>query len=173
MLRKIVLASALVFGINASASDWDATPLIGIEGGGVIGHTPGSFTESNENGVSGGVKLGAESDEYRAYISGRLYDVGDLDYMQSVGLEVQYLIPLNDSMNVFLGGNGGWIRLNGNTGTESRGYFGGDVGVDLDINDKFGLEVGYRLSKIDDAGSKYGVQYISNISAALIFKLPN
>ncbi len=173
MLRKIVLASALVFGLNATAGDWDATPLIGIEGGGVVGHTPGGFTENNENGVSGGLKLGAESDEYRAYISGRVYDVGDLDYMQSVGLEVQYLLPLTDSMNIFLGGNGGWIRLGGNNGTESRGYFGGDLGVDFEINKKFGVEIGYRLSRIDANGNEFGVQYLSTVSGGLIFKLPN
>ncbi|MEA3522831.1 MAG: hypothetical protein U9R50_07630, partial [Campylobacterota bacterium] len=138
-----------------------------------------------------GLKIGAESDEYRLFLDAKYYHVGgDFDYANSIGGSFQYLLSFTENMNFFFGINGGLMNLKvvddsiGVSYEYSDPYIGGDIGFNLELSEKLGLELGLRYLNInaentqyyidDESGETfsrtYTVEQMINLYASVIFK---
>ncbi|WP_345975199.1 hypothetical protein [Sulfurimonas sp. HSL3-7] len=190
-MKKVLGSVLLLTSVYATAGEnyfqtaWDAKGLIALEG--AFGTAQTKLTESspsggdhvilNENGTSfgGGLKLGGESEDYRFFLSARYHDVEDYDYVSTVGLEMQYLIRAGEHFNIFLGLNGGLMSAQTTIGeteyTTNNPYAGADVGVNIDIVDNFGVELGIRANKsLGDQNEIGTVDYLAEGYASLVFK---
>jgi len=164
-------------GMSASADEsyfqdeWDAKGLIGVE----VGYMGTEYKEvRTKNGVpvedindnpiidkkttsspSIGLKLGGESKHYRAFVEGRLWTTGNDNYKTgaTVGAALQYLVRLNNQFNIFLGINGGVAN---SLDAQWDPYAGGDVGVNIDFSETYGIEIGGRYSAVDVNSDDYG-----------------
>jgi len=174
----------LVLGINAHAAEKRSLSegyagLIGIEVG-YIGtemqnsHLPGNivsgnllYTEKRDN-ASLGLKLGGESRHYRAYIDMRVWKDSDYGTSGTIGGAFQYLIPVGEKFNFFLGLNVGGINT---VDSEFDLYYGGDAGINFDMTDNLGLEVGVRYSDVDvNAKDIEKADYFYQGYVAVVFK---
>lgn len=159
---------ALGVGAVANASDiqerTDVKGLIGIE----VGYMGTDFKENtgnydiNDNPIieqksssspALGLKLGAESKHYRAFVEGRIWSTDEYDNGTTFGGALQYLIPLSDIFNIFIGVNGGVINTHN---SEWDMYAGGDGGVNFEVTDNFGIEVGGRYSGVNVNSDEMG-----------------
>lgn len=157
-LLKVVLASLAFMTTMAYASIDDfgdnTYSLIGIEGG------YGSFdfehglvaskkTETKSFG-EGALKLGAQTDDYRLFLSGRYYSIPGFDYAYSMGAEAQYLANVSQYMNIFIGFNIGVMNFKYEADTtvakisDKKDYYGGDIGVNLHLMESLDFEIGAR-----------------------------
>jgi len=172
MLKKILLPIVMVMGINAYAEEGNDKGLIGVEVGyiGTKYNTPGmQATETDENGAASiGLKLGAEGRHYRVFVEGRYWNTDAYDNAVSAGLALQYLIRPTETMNIFLGVNTGFISST----DKSKGdpYYGGDIGVNFDLQENLGLEVGARYSDVDEGREDYAVGEFYQMYVSVIFK---
>ncbi|GEM_PF-3463431 len=186
MLKKLILPTILVLGVNASAAqskyqDSDAKGLIGVEFG-MIGTDYQVHSKANiADGVninksttytpSIGLKLGSESEDYRFFIESKIWNTDKYSYGSTVGASMQYLLRFNSSLNVFMGLNGGVINI---TKSNWDLYAGADAGINLGFIENFDLELGTRYSSVDinsDASGRVSAFYQLYVSA--IFKLPS
>ena len=131
-----------------------------------------------------GVKIGAESDNYRVFLSARTYDTGnDLNRLNTYGGEIQYKFNFAKIANFFVGANGGIadIRISDNPGTSTypaakaqSTYYGGDLGFNIHATSRFDIELGYRYSKIKDditqGTNVYNVDYLSGLYGSFIVR---
>ena len=190
MLRKSVGSLMLLAGVYASAGEnyfqtaWDAKGLIALEGGAGVANvkqtqdiTGGVYVQnsSNEAVVSAGLKLGGESENYRLFVSARYHNVQDFDYVATVGGELQYLIRAGESFNVFLGLNGGMMSSQRTIGTDeysiNNPYAGADAGINIDITEHFGIELGARInSTFTNSDNPANIAYLAEGYGSLVFK---
>ncbi|MEJ2468134.1 MAG: hypothetical protein P8Y65_04240 [Campylobacterales bacterium] len=172
MLKKIMLPALLVMGMSAHADEDSVKGLIGV-GAGYIG------TEYNEEGSGGdssdtvgapsfNLKLGAEGRFYRAFIDGSFWYTDEYHSAGTLGVALQYLIRPAEAFNIFLGVNGGYINTIGDT--EGDAYYGVDAGVNLDLSENFGIEVGGRAAGVSGGNSDYAATAFYQGYANLIFK---
>lgn len=164
MLRKLALPAVLVMGIDAFALDIEAMResestkgLIGLEVG-YIGSkyqydTGNSDIEGNHirqkidsNSAAFGFKLGAESEEFRIFVDTRIWNSEKYNNGWTVGAALQYLIPLDEALNAFIGVNGGGVNVK--NGQWDR-YIGGDAGINYHLSDSMDFELGGRYSGTD------------------------
>jgi len=159
-LRKIVLASIMtVAPLAASEYTFDTHSLLAIEGAysetsvDVIAGTPKTY---DKGAASLGFKLGAESENYRIFLSARAYDADNLSYLNTYGAEVQYLFNFSKIANFYLGGSGGLAKYKvPHDGTDSAVaadsmYYGGDAGFNIHATELVDLEIGARIISIQD-----------------------
>ena len=191
MLRKSVGSLMLLASVYASAGEnyfqnaWDAKGLIALEGAVGTGQTKltqpavggGDFVVTSESNtaVGAGFKLGGESEFYRLFLSGRYHEVDNYDSVVTLGMEMQYLIRAGENFNVFLGINGGVMNSQATVGaieySASNPYAGADAGVNIDIIDNFGVEVGVRMNKSLSGSDEIGsVDNLIEGYASLVFK---
>ncbi len=187
VFKKVVLASMLVSAplmAEYSFND-DMYSLFAIEGG------YSTFdVERNEAGVPAsikkydmahaGLKIGAQSKNYRVFLSGRYYDAEDFNYATTLGAELQYMFNFAKYADFFLGVNGGIINMRFNpegeevSRTISDPYYGADVGFNLHLADEFDFEIGAKIMQIDAHNDKSGINYkFDNLVsgyASIIFK---
>lgn len=127
-----------------------------------------------------GIKIGAQTNNYRLFLSFRNNFVDGYDSSYSYGLEAQYLMNFSKYVNLYLGVNGGMINsifddsLANSREVESS-YVGGDVGVNLHLGSTIDFEIGARLSVLNDPiniqnGVEYTFGYISTGYASFIIK---
>jgi len=190
-MKKVLGSVLLLTSVYATAGEnyfqnaWDAKGLLALEG--AFGQGQAKLTQVNPSGgehvilnesksaFGGGFKLGGESEAYRLFLSGRYHSVSDFDAVYTAGAEMQYLIRAGEHFNIFLGINGGLMSTQMTVGTTeyttTNPYAGGDVGVNLDIIDNFGLELGVRFNKnlgsTTDIGS---IDYMTEGYVSLVFK---
>lgn len=185
MLRRLVLPAVLVMGINAGADDsalqgeWNSKGLIGVEVGymGTAYRTDTGNSDINDDpiidddtasNVSLGLKFGAETKFYRAFLEGRIWNSDDYNRASTLGGALQYLIPVGKMVNIFLGINGGAIN---SIDAEWDPYFGGDAGVNVNFSEDYGLEIGGRYSDVDVKSTDYGkVDSFYQLYVTAIFK---
>ncbi len=186
-LKTIVLATTLIASsLVASDSEYsfNSYSLVGIEGGySSLDYERGSSLNNTQERVGvahAGLKLGAETDNYRVFLSGRyFYDSGDTyDYITTYGVEVQYKFNVSKKLDFFIGGNGGLANMkfkgvdaSGVKETFSRTlqspYFGGDIGANIRLADSTVLEFGGRVMSIQAENTKNATTYrIGNIVSA-------
>jgi hypothetical protein len=204
-MKRIGMKSVVVFfvgmllSVSLSAYDSTSRSLVGIE----TGYGQFDYSASNDDNINMGrtsssedfgilgLKIGAQTDEFRLFIDAHYYQVGGaFDYANSYGLSFQYLIAITKDLNFFIGLNGGLMNLKvvdsaiGKSYEYSDPYFGGDVGFNYDIYNTLALEVGLRYINInadnkqyykdtdtgDTLSRTYKVEQMINIYTSLIFK---
>lgn len=174
--------SLVVCSLNADVS-MPKNSLIGVEGGSSsidISASDGSY-DKNYPLAHIGLKIGAESDSYRAFISGRYYQGDRFDYLNTLEFSLQYILNFSSNFNFFLGANVGRVNLKmedkiGQTRELTDSYIGGDLGANIHLGDSFDLELGARLINIDASHVKgtpaVTYQFDSMVSgyASIIYK---
>jgi len=186
---SLLLASSLIgVSLNAQSPDFDTDTfsLLGLEGGySSLDYEGGTRLNNTQNRVSlahAGLKLGAETQDFRVFISGRYYydQNRDYDYIVAYGGELQYKFNVAEAINFFIGANAGYasmkFRASGETfsRTFNEPYFGGDAGTNIHMGKSVDLEIGARVMSIQGENTINNVTYrVGNIVsgyASLIFK---
>ena len=193
MLKKVLSAAVLLAAVNASAgenyfaNEWDAKGLIALEGSGgsanLIYKDPTTiYATETESIGSVSLKLGGESKHYRLFLAGTYYQLDAPDTSKStagsLGLQVDYLIRAGEHFNIFMGLNGGLMYTNfeydvlGITTYDSNtdAYYGGQAGVNIDIIDSLGVELGIRGKYVSTANDVYTIDNMIEGYAAIVFK---
>ncbi|MDQ7043339.1 MAG: hypothetical protein Q9M34_07375, partial [Sulfurimonas sp.] len=176
----------MVTPVVSTAADYDfqSNSLMGVEvGGSSIDYTYNNANSPQDVTVSSlGLKLGAETKDFRAFIDGKyFYDSSSTyDYIVTYGGALQYKLNPSKLFNIFLGVNAGIanIRFIPADGSPYRSmsspYFGGDLGVNIHLGNTMDLELGGRVMSIQDTNTINNVEYrignIVNAYASLIFK---
>ncbi len=186
-LTKIALATMIIVAPlaaeeNNSEYTYNTHSLFAIEGGisDITTEKSGSDMEKNEL-ASAGLKIGAQSDNYRAFLSARYYDVSDFSHMNMYGGELQYLFNFSNFANFFIGANGGVadIQIKAQNGLDSEKvssmYYGGDTGFNFHAGDAVDIEIGARYMSIQDGEiiqgpNAYDVSSVVTAYASLIFR---
>jgi hypothetical protein len=174
MLKKIILPALLLIGINANADDTKG--LVGVSVGYIntTYNAPGTTgTQTDDVGApSIGLKLGAEGEFYRVFVDASYWHTDQYNHAGTLGAAIQYLMwpgwP-KKTFNIFIGLNGGVINTIGDSDTNP--YYGADLGVNLNLSDSFGIEIGGRAATVTGTADKdyYATQFYQGYVSA-IFK---
>ncbi len=190
-LSKVIVATILVASsLMAESSDdskyqFNINSLIGFEGG----YSEFDFermgaaavTRKRVNMGHGGFKIGAESDDYRLFLSARVYDTSGFDHMRTYGVELQYKLNFSKMANFYFGINGGLVEmkyvdvLNSNLAVKMDDhYLGADAGVNIHLGDSVDFEMGARFMSLDGNEKVNSIEYkldkIVTGYASIIFK---
>ena len=131
------------------------------------------------NFTSAGIKIGAQTKEYRIFLSSRYHTLSDFDYAYTLGGEFQYLFNFSKYANFYLGVNAGIAEMSfddskNQTRTISDPYYGGDAGFNIHIQDSLDIELGARVMSLNAQNIQNDVAYsFDNIVSgymSLIFK---
>lgn len=150
-------------GLSMSALNDDGTP---------------AFDETT-NYAHAGIKIGAQNENYRIFLSARYNKIDDFDYAYTMGVEFQYLINFSKHANLFLGAGMGMAEMEylddkNFVRTISDPYVGGDIGVNYHVNESIDLELGVRLISLDANNLKNDITYtfdtITTGYTSVIFK---
>ncbi len=159
--------------------------LVGFEGGytsfDVEKNQPSTAADVTKyNKGEAGLKIGAQTQNYRAFLSIRDYFVNGYDYFVTYGAEVQYLFNFSKYANFFIGANGGILdarfKIDGEaqTRTLSDPYYGGDIGFNFHAGKYVDIEIGGRVMASDAKNTKNSITYkLDNLVtgyASLIFR---
>jgi hypothetical protein len=186
LVATLFVASSLVAeSIDDSEYRFNTSSLIGFEAGYSAfdyERTTSGVTDEKKtvNFNHGGIKIGAESSNYRLFLSARAFDGGDFDYARAYGVELQYLLNFSKMANVFFGVNIGKVDMrfadtsNNKSVKLSDTYMGGDVGLNVHLGKSVDLEIGTRLMSLNasatDGAVKYDFDNIVTGYASIIFK---
>jgi hypothetical protein len=182
MLSTMLVGSALVAG--TSEYEIDTYSLVGVEAG------FSSFDYERDDGsnvqrttgelMHGGIKIGAQSKNYRVFLSARYYDLTDFDYARTYGVEGQYMFNFSEIANLYIGVNAGTTDMklidvnNNSTVKVYEPYYGGDVGANIHFGDSIDWEIGVKYmtinSTIDKNSIKYNFDRIITAYTSLIYK---
>lgn len=181
VLKKVLLVSVLVGSslMAESSSKFDSSSLIGLEFG--SGNIDVSSTGYDETFTSphAAFKIGAETNNYRLFLSARYFTGSDFDALSTLGGEFQYLLNVADFMNFFIGLNAGVadIEFTDNANLSrvvSETYFGGDAGFNFHVGNSFDVELGARIMGIQAkhtlGGATYTFGNITSGYASIIYK---
>lgn len=186
-MKKIIINLSILITLISSSAAMDSldiykgTSLVGIEG------TYNTFDISNDAAYSDelvylatGIKIGAQTDGYRLFLSARNNFIPTYDYSYAIGAEAQFLMNFSSVANMFMGINTGTLSLKfddeaGLNRKVSSKYFGGDIGLNLHLSDTSDLEIGARKIRLTEpshlqGGVTYSFENITNIYVSLIFK---
>ena len=187
---KIAVVGLLMTLTSLSADNYfDGTSLAGIEGSyGAMNSelsyaaNPAAYNQKMTDLAGLGIKIGAESESYRIFLSGRYYaDMRDeYEYIATVGGEVQYIFHNTAKNNIFIGVGAGLanmkfaIEVESFSRTLSDPYIGGDIGMNFHMRKYLDLEMGVRVISIQAENSRNNVTYrlntIANAYASIIYK---
>jgi len=167
-LSKVVLVTMMAtVPLMAGNYSYNTHSLFAIEGGATnidverAGAT-GGFDITKTNLPNIGLKLGAEGENFRAFLGGRYYDAKDFDALSTLGGELQYLFNFSKHANFFLGANAGKafikIATDGTVPSVSTSsvYYGGDAGFNFHASEMIDLEIGAKYMALD-VNEKVGV----------------
>lgn len=176
MKKSALFIVGVLLSTTLAANPWSTTSLIGIEGG--IGQIDADGEAHNL--VSGGIKVGAQTERLRLFLSGKLYSIDGFESANAIGGELQYLLPLNETFKMFIGLNGGQMSLEVDTTEGIRKlqtpYFGGEAGINMALSDTVDVEIGGRIISLDYSHSlgnvTYSVNSIVQGYASIILKFP-
>ena len=162
--------------------------LIGIEGGAtsinsdVDDHNANTSKAVNKTVENIGIKIGAESYNYRIFLTANYYTNPDdsYDYVGTYGGQLDYLMNVSSIMNLYIGINGGLTNMKFIAPNETSKrliadpYYGADAGLNFHATKLIDLELGARLMMLDAVNTKNNVSYTFNnfVSgyASIIFK---
>jgi len=169
-----VLLPALLFSSAAMADGvvYPTQSLLGIEGGVTninydISNKKSTVNKTVENL---GVKIGAQSYDYRVFLSMNYYTNPDssYDYIGTYGGQLDYLLNISSKTNIYLGVNAGIANMKFTAPNEvtkrtiSNPYYGVDAGVTLHRTRFVDLEFGARFMMLDATNRKNNVTYTFN-----------
>lgn len=185
-MKKIIfkiIISALVLSTSTFASivESDTKSLVAIEGSynsfDVVNDA--SFSEKVIHGALG-FKVGAQTDEYRIFISARNNFIPNYDNAYTMGAEVQYLMNYSSKANMFVGFNAGYLKFEFEDEASLRrkistNYYGGDIGFNLHLSEVLDFEIGAKVIKLRDpshlqSAVTYNFDNITSIYMSIIFK---
>ena len=196
MLKKVLSSAMILVAMNASAgenyfdNEWDAKGLIAIEGAGgamnLVNQNATSISTDDSTGAgSVALKMGGESKYYRLFIEGRYFlmdaDGYETSKAASLGVQIDYLIRAGEHLNIFMGLNGGGIyskfQENPSSSTTSSpqftnqdAYAGVQAGVNIDIIDNLGIELGLRAKHVFTDPDVVSISNMYDGYAAIVFK---
>ena len=190
-LAKLILTtSVLALPLLGASTEYtyDSFSLVGIEGGynyidaAIATTTPATYRQDNKSLGHLGLKIGAETENYRVFLSGRYYKGQDnaFDYIATYGGEIQYLFNMFNGANFFIGANGGVANMKfviqGEpfARTISSPYVGGDMGFNIHAGDGVDFELGGKYMSLNSVNDKSGTSYqfnsVLSAYASIIFK---
>ncbi len=182
-LTQIALAASLLSLPAFAVADDEYNSLLGIEGGYSnvnVETNTGTNTKIQKSGFGNvGLKIGAESKNYRAFLSARYYDAKDFSKLNTLGAEFQYKFNFAKQANFFLGANVGkaFMRISDNihpSVTAEPIYVGADAGLNFHASKLIDLEVGARYMNLGETVEQAGVTYdfssLTTAYASIIFK---
>jgi len=181
-LTKVVLATLMA---TAPVMAFDTVSLFAVEGG-----YSNLSADVNQNGYtvqdSGmgnfGLKLGAEGENYRVFLSGRYFLAEEGNTVATAGAELQYKFNFSEPVDFFIGVNGGAAYLKAGPSDDgvlpsvstTAPYMGGDVGFNFHATPEVDLELGIKYMHISDTvtqgSTTYDFNSISTAYASVIFK---
>jgi len=177
-IQKIALVSALMVMPLMASDDIDdeiTYSLIGVEAG--YGKISTEITDKSGANVVFktddinlahlALKLGAESEHYRIFLSGSYAQDSDsfFDYVMNYEVEGDYLFNFSRYANFFVGIHGGitYMKFVRPTETFSRtidsSYYGGNVGFNIHATRSIDVELGARYSVMDAVNTKSDIEY--------------
>lgn len=190
---KIFLAAALTVGSLFASDDlfdYKSYSLFGIEAG--YGSISSEMTNTNTSPVTFktndtqisnvGLKIGAQSENYRVLLSARYAKDFDstFDYIANYEAEMDYLFNFSRQANFFIGVSTGMVYtkfiMPGEpfSRTTSSAYYGGNAGFNIHMSRLIDLELGGRMMLLNTSNIKSGVEYklndIVNGYVSIIFK---
>ncbi len=169
VVSALLITSSLMADESPSLYSYDGVySFVGIEGG--IGRLDverddGTISTINKKDMyGGGLKIGAQTDDYKIYLNANYYDADDFDYMTTYGVGLQYMFNFSKVMNAFLGVNAGVANMRflipGETSrTISDPYVGGEAGLNIHLGKTIDLELGARILSMDAENTKGGITY--------------
>ena len=185
-LVGLLVASSLYAGSKSNDPyAFNVTSLVGVEGGftsfDVEKNQPNTSADITKyNKASAGLKIGAQTENYRAFLSIRNYFINSYDYFVTYGGELQYLFNFSKIANFYIGVNAGLLdarfKVDGEeeSRTLSDPYYGGDLGFNIHLGESLDIELGGRIMASDAQNKKNDVTYkFDNLItgyASLIFK---
>ncbi len=182
---KIAGLSILLSVSSLAAYEFQTKSLVGIEGGyNNLPYENGTSINNEQYSAKvghAGLKLGAETEDFRVFLSGRYYmGESSYDYIATYGAELQYKLNATDIMNFYIGANAGVANMKFRASGESFSrtiqdlYLGGDIGTNIHLGEDTDLEIGARVMSIQAENTKNSVTYrIGNLVsgyASIIFK---
>ncbi len=187
VIATLIVASSLMSdSVDNSKYSFNINSLVGFEGGYSgfdyerVDATGATTDRKTVNLGHGGIKIGAESSNYRLFLSARIYDAGDFDYARTYGVEAQYMLNFSKMANVYFGINAGKADMrfvdtkNNNTVKIDDNYFGGDFGFNVHFGKSVDWEVGARVMSLNadatDGGVTYKFDNIVTGYTSIIFK---
>ncbi|WP_297485085.1 hypothetical protein [Sulfurimonas sp.] len=184
--KAFVVAAICSSAVMADTVIYPDYSLIGIEGGMTSVNsdvdTPTSSDSVNKTVQNIGIKIGAESYNYRIFLTANYYTNPDssYDYMGTYGGELDYLLNVSSKVNLYLGVNAGIANMKFKAPNEttkrliSNPYYGADAGLNFHASKLIDLEFGARLMMLDATNRKNDVTYTFNnfitAYASIIFK---
>ena len=186
-LTKAILAMSLLTMPALSMADDEYHSLFAVEGSyNNIDVERTSVTSVNVQG-SGfggvGIKIGAESHNYRVFISGRYFDAKDFNKLNTIGAEFQYKFNFSKPVNFFLGVNAGYAYmkvgadvLNGIPSVDTTSpYYGADAGFNYHASKLIDLEAGVRFMNLNENlttsdGVNFDFSSFSSVYTSVIIK---
>ena len=184
--KAFVVAAICSSAVMADTVIYPDYSLIGIEGGMTSVNsdidTPTSSDSVNKTVQNIGIKIGAESYNYRIFLTANYYTNPDssYDYMGTYGGELDYLLNVSSKVNLYLGVNAGIANMKFKAPNEttkrliSNPYYGADAGLNFHASKLIDLELGARLMMLDATNTKNNVTYTFNNFvtgyASIIFK---
>ena len=179
-LSKVVLATMMATApLAASEYSFDTHSLFAIEGGASnIGVEQPGGLYSDTSIANVGLKIGAQTDNYRVFLSARYYDAENASTLNTYGAEVQYLFNFSKPVNFFIGANGGIanvkLALVGEASERaSEVYYGADAGFNIHATELIDIEIGGRYMALQEdivSASGAKVDGITTAYASLIIK---
>jgi len=182
IIATLIVASSLMAGASEKFSD-STYSLVGIEGGYSsldVDKTTGTSSSLIKYGLyNAGLKIGAQTDDYRVFLSARYYSNDAFDYLTTYGAELQYLLNVTSFANLFFGAGLGianirFVPLGEATRTLSDIYMSGDVGMNMHLGNATDLELGMKFLSLDMSNTISGVTYtfdsMITAYASIIFK---
>jgi len=197
VLSSVILLAAVnaSAGENYFSDEWDAKGLIAIGGSGGSMSLTNKTTDSNgfnevvkseNSGFSSATfKMGGESKNYRLFLDGTYYIFDAPDTTKStaysLGIQIDYLIRAGEHFNIFMGLNGGGIYSEfqqESADVPARTYYvdgkdayaGAQLGVNIDIIENLGVELGGRLKHVFTSQDQYAIENLYEGYATLVFK---
>jgi len=186
--KAVLVAAMLSSSVMADTIIYPDYSLIGIEGGytsinsDVDDYTNNTSDTADKSVQNIGVKIGAQSYNYRIFLTANYYTNPDssYDYMGTYGGQLDYLLNVSEKMNFYIGINGGMVNMKFKAPDETSKrliadpYFGADTGINFHASKLIDLELGARLMMLDAVNTKNNVAYTFNNFvtgyASLIFK---
>ena len=186
--KAFVVAAMLGSAAMADTVIYPDYSLIGIEGGSttinsdIDDHNANTSDTASKTVQNIGVKIGAESYNYRIFLTADYYTNPDssYDYMGTYGGELDYLLNVSTKVNLYIGVNAGMVNMKFKAPNEtskrliSDPYYGADAGLNFHASKLIDLELGARLMMLDATNTKNNVTYTFNnfitAYASIIFK---
>lgn len=178
-LSKVALVIMMMVAPLAAEYAYNTHSLFAVEGGASnigIERTGGVYDEEYIANI--GLKIGAQTENYRVFLAARYYDADNLSSVGTYGGEVQYMFNFSEPVNFFIGANAGLahvkIAIPGySSESASEVYYGADAGFNFHATEMIDLEIGARYMALqEDIVSSHGakVDSIATAYASVIIK---